>query len=148
MLSSQGMNKKVYMLYELTPAEEVTDGTWYRGHDMDTVFVGLMRDACLRVLRGRGPQTAEQVWALSQEMKLSTVELSVRDIETVLSSLQMDRLVEIVSPMRLASEKLREEHMERAAARRKRQQEREDRRKRRRQQIMNRRVRSIPADAY
>jgi DNA-directed RNA polymerase III subunit RPC6 len=99
--SIAGKNKKVYMLYELKPSLEVTGGTFYKGSDMDTEFISVMQKASRIILMRNGPQTASGVLTHIQNLKVSSVPLTLHDIATVLNTLVMDRMVEVVSHDRM-----------------------------------------------
>lgn len=42
--------KKVYMLYELDPSEEVSGGTWYTDNEFDGEFINKLSDYLYRVI--------------------------------------------------------------------------------------------------
>jgi len=117
-------NKKVYMLYELKPAEEVTGGTWYKGHDMDTEFIEAIRKTMLYALKQRGPMTSEQLGTYVNKLKISVIEIPLRDTETVLQTLVMDRLVEVVPATRIVDKEFREQYDQREQGRIRRLEER------------------------
>jgi len=95
--SIAGKNKKVYMLYELTPSLEVTGGTFYKGHDMDIEFVSAMQKACRIMVKRHGPQTASEVMGQMKNLNVINVPYTLQDIVTVLNTLVMDRELEVVS---------------------------------------------------
>jgi DNA-directed RNA polymerase III subunit RPC6 len=46
----QNKNRKVYMLFELTPSREVTGGAWYTEQDYDAEFVDVVKQQCLQFI--------------------------------------------------------------------------------------------------
>lgn len=44
--SVSNASRKVYMLYELEPAREITGGAWYTEHEFDSEFIGVLQHAC------------------------------------------------------------------------------------------------------
>lgn len=53
----QNKNRKVYMLFELTPSREVTGGAWYTEQDYDAEFVDVVKHQCLQyILKQAKPQ--------------------------------------------------------------------------------------------
>lgn len=48
-------NRKVYMLFDLTPSREVTGGAWYTEQDYDAEFVDVVKQQCLQFITRQGP---------------------------------------------------------------------------------------------
>ena len=47
----EGANRKVYMLMELEPAQQITGGAWYTDRTLDSEFVEKAREICLQLIR-------------------------------------------------------------------------------------------------
>jgi DNA-directed RNA polymerase III subunit RPC6 len=90
--SVAGKNKKVFMLYELTPAVEVTGGVWYtaKTKDVDLPFVKDMKKAITIVLGKTGPATAEFLANYLREKKAAKIELTSNDIKTLCTTMVYD----------------------------------------------------------
>lgn len=97
--SVAGKNKKVFMLYELTPAIEVTGGVWYtaKTKDVDLPFVRDMRKAILMVLGKTGPSTAEALANFLRDKKATKVELTANDITTLCTTMVYDGVLDYVT---------------------------------------------------
>jgi len=92
-------NKKVYMLYELEPAKEVTGGAWYNAKgEFDTAFVDGLYTAAVKCISREGPKgaTAEFVTAWIKQMGIFNVELTSEDIAAVLNAMTYDGVLEVV----------------------------------------------------
>ena len=89
--------KKLYMLYELTPAKEITGGVWYSGLEFDEEFISELRMFvvhCVKKLNeGRGVTLAE-IKAKMKQLMVSKVELSLEEIKQLLQTLVYDHMIE------------------------------------------------------
>ena len=45
--------RKIYMLSSIDPSIELTGGPWYTDKELDTEFVSLLMDVCLKIVRDR-----------------------------------------------------------------------------------------------
>jgi len=103
--------KKIYMLYELEPDIAVTGGAFYSDQDVDMQFVDLLNQQCLKYLRGKKQFACEkyadpalrsktacvpsiEVARHINDLKISKIELTVKDMERVLDTLVYDGLAE------------------------------------------------------
>jgi len=103
--------KKVYMLYNLEPDRSVTGGAWYSDQDFESEFVEVLNQQCCKFLMQKATSARESkcdplaqrnaayaastdVWRFISELGISKVQLSVEDIETILSTLIYDGKVE------------------------------------------------------
>ncbi|KAI8374691.1 RNA polymerase Rpc34 [Radiomyces spectabilis] len=104
--------RKIYMLYNLTPSSEVTGGAWYTDQELDTDFIDSLKAACLKYISARsfprqenmkdavfGPEyehypTASEVRRFITESRISSIDLSVKDITSLLDVLVYDGAVE------------------------------------------------------
>lgn len=91
--SIEGKNKKVYMLFELEPAKEVSGGSWYTGHEFDTEFISNLERACEKYLEKYNTATAERVNSYLRESGAFHVNCTNEEIEMILSGLAMDGIL-------------------------------------------------------
>ncbi|KAI9243473.1 RNA polymerase Rpc34 [Sporodiniella umbellata] len=104
--------RKIYMLFNLTPSSEVTGGAWYTDQELDTEFIDSLKAACLKYIASRSfPRvegvpdavfgadhehyaTAGEVRRFITESRISSIDLSVQDITSILDILVYDGDVE------------------------------------------------------
>ncbi|CAF3694842.1 unnamed protein product [Rotaria sordida] len=104
--------KKVYMLYELTPDPSITGGTWYSDQEFEAEFVRILNEQCARLLDERREESIEkfpndpflqrtssfmsssELVSIINQMGISTVTLTVQDIESILYTLICDGKIE------------------------------------------------------
>ncbi|KAI0086075.1 RNA polymerase Rpc34, partial [Irpex rosettiformis] len=51
--SVQQRNRRIYMLFHLEPSAEMTGGPWYTDKELDTEFIKLLSQACLKFIADR-----------------------------------------------------------------------------------------------
>ncbi|KAG1175697.1 hypothetical protein G6F70_002523 [Rhizopus microsporus] len=108
--------RKIYMLFSLTPSSEVTGGAWYTDQELDTEFIDSLKTACLKYIASRSfPRiegvpdavfgaehehypTATEVRRFITESRISSIDLSVQDITSILDLLVYDGDVEKKMP--------------------------------------------------
>ncbi|KAI8068687.1 RNA polymerase Rpc34 [Gongronella butleri] len=104
--------RKIYMLFNTTPSSEVTGGAWYTDQELDIDFIDSLKAACLKYIIARsfpridnardalyGPEyehypTATEVRRFITESRISSIDLSVKDISSLLDVLVYDGDVE------------------------------------------------------
>lgn len=86
--------RKVYMLAHLEPSREVTGGPWFTDNVLDSEFIHVLSQSVLRCIDQKGFATVEQVHAYILDMKISTVELSITEIQQIIDILVYDGKVE------------------------------------------------------
>ncbi|KAI9307756.1 RNA polymerase Rpc34 [Cunninghamella echinulata] len=104
--------RKIYMLFNVQPSSEVTGGAWYTDQELDTDFIDSLKAACLKYISARsfprldnirdavyGPDyehypTATEVRRFITESRISSIDLSVKDITNLLDVLVYDGEVE------------------------------------------------------
>ncbi|KAL4425784.1 hypothetical protein ABPG75_009800 [Micractinium tetrahymenae] len=59
--SVQNASKKVYMLYELEPAKELTGGPWYGPDAFDSEFITVLQDATMSYIKSKGDATLADI---------------------------------------------------------------------------------------
>jgi len=93
--------KKLYMLYGLQPSKELTGGVWYSDLEFDHEFISELRTFLLHCIRrmnsGQGV-TLQQLVNKIIEMKVSKVQLQLKEVEQLVRTLVYDYLVEEVVP--------------------------------------------------
>jgi len=99
-------NRKIYVLYGITPAEEVTGGIWFSNNDVDLAFVERLMEVIHNYCyRKEEPYMLNSISSLVSIIDLrdfinssniATVELSVNDVNTLVDLLisegRMDRI--------------------------------------------------------
>ncbi|ORX63196.1 RNA polymerase Rpc34 [Hesseltinella vesiculosa] len=104
--------RKIYMLFNTTPSSEVTGGAWYTDQELDVDFIDSLKAACLKYIAARsfprlenvrdgvyGPEyehypTSTEVRRFITESRISSIDLSVKDISSLLDVLVYDGEVE------------------------------------------------------
>ncbi|XP_063426527.1 DNA-directed RNA polymerase III subunit RPC6-like [Mytilus trossulus] len=103
--------KKVYMLYDLEPAQSVTGGAWYSDQDFESEFVEVLNQQCFKFLeqkaaiardtkndpmaqRNASFTPLQDIWKFISELGISKVQLTKEDIETILNTLIFDGKLE------------------------------------------------------
>ncbi|XP_054707430.1 DNA-directed RNA polymerase III subunit RPC6-like [Uloborus diversus] len=102
--------KKVFMLFDLEPSHSITGGTFYSGQEFESEFVDVLSEQCYRYLlqnktvaekltdpisqRNASFKSSKDICTYINGLKISKVQLSVQDIETVLEALIYDAKLE------------------------------------------------------
>uniref|UniRef100_L7M8G7 DNA-directed RNA polymerase III subunit RPC6 n=1 Tax=Rhipicephalus pulchellus TaxID=72859 RepID=L7M8G7_RHIPC len=110
--SVSASKKKVYMLFNLEPDRSVTGGAWYSEQEFESEFVEVLNQQCHRFLikkltvakdtsagdplleKNASFASSKEVWEFIKKLGISKVQLSVEDIEMILSTLIYDGKVE------------------------------------------------------
>jgi len=87
-------NQKVYMLYELEPAEELMGRAWNTGSEFDEDFINTLKRACLKCIENRGSGTAEDLLAFALQSGIFQVSISIKDITAIMKSMTFDGIIE------------------------------------------------------
>lgn len=95
--------KKLYMLYELAPAKEITGGPWYTDQEFDHEFVEALRSFILQVVCAQGKTDLQTISQAVKRSGISTVDLAEEELEMVLSTLIYDGKLEEVEATNDAS---------------------------------------------
>uniref|UniRef100_A0A7S0UN05 DNA-directed RNA polymerase III subunit RPC6 n=1 Tax=Polytomella parva TaxID=51329 RepID=A0A7S0UN05_9CHLO len=91
-------SRKLYMLYELEPSNEVTGGAWYTENQFDAEFIDVLREACYRYIVMEKDVTVNRVADFIRSRGFSKVDLRVEDIKTILYTLVCDGIVDVIDP--------------------------------------------------
>lgn len=97
-------NRKMYMLYDIKPDEEVTGGVWFNNNDVDLVFVNRLMDIihqyCRRKEEAYALNKIDSLVKLSEvrdfiaDSGISEVELGQNDLNTLIECLVFDGRME------------------------------------------------------
>ncbi len=63
-------SKKLYMLYDVMPAKEITGGPWYSDQEFDHEFVGELGNFVIQVVRAAGMM---ELGAISDKVRISGI---------------------------------------------------------------------------
>ncbi|KAI0646594.1 RNA polymerase Rpc34 subunit-domain-containing protein [Trametes meyenii] len=119
----QHPTRRIYMLENLQPALALTGGPWYTDKELDTEFIKLLSDVCLKFIReksfprvkggrdDRGKRlyplsyasyaTSQQVLAFLQNSKVTETVLTVEHVEMLLNVLVLDGKIEKLPAFRI-----------------------------------------------
>lgn len=89
--------KKLYMLYDVTPAKEITGGPWYTELEFDHEFISELRHFilhCVRRLNGGRGVSLREIMSKMKEANVSRVQLSIEEIRQLVQTLVYDYMVE------------------------------------------------------
>jgi DNA-directed RNA polymerase III subunit RPC6 len=89
------------MLYDLTPAKEITGGPWYSEYEFDFEFIAELRNFILLCISrmnggygvGQGV-TIQQIMDKMTQANVSRVQLSYGDVSQLVQTLILDTIVE------------------------------------------------------
>jgi DNA-directed RNA polymerase III subunit RPC6 len=89
-------NKKLYMLFNLTPSTELTGGVWYSDLEFDHEFISELRTFlmhCVRRLNAGQGCTLPEIYEKMEQAKVSRVPLSLDNVRQLMQTLMYDYLV-------------------------------------------------------
>lgn len=90
--------KKMYMLIELEPSEEVSGGKWYSGKDFDNELVSNLKMVCLKFVAQQKVATIESITDFIRKSGLMSIDFQTKEIKQVVDALVLERdLEEVVS---------------------------------------------------
>ena len=94
----QNASRKMYMLYSLEPAREVTGGPWYGGEggNFDAGFAQDLRDVAEQYIERKGQPTLRSIAKHIINSKVSNIKLTIDDVAAVVNSLVYDGKLEEV----------------------------------------------------
>jgi len=89
--------KKLYMLFDLQPAKEITGGPWYTELEFDHEFVSELRNFVLvcvkRINSGKGC-TLKEIASKMKEANVSRVQLNLSEVQQLVQTLAFDYMIE------------------------------------------------------
>lgn len=89
--------KKLYMLYNLTPAKALTGGPWYTELEFDHEFISELRTFlmhCVRRLNGGKGVTLSEIKEKMVQANVSRVQLNLEEVQQLVQTLAFDHLIE------------------------------------------------------
>lgn len=89
--------KKLYMLYDLQPAKELTGGPWYTELEFDHEFVSELRTfvlLCVQKINGGKGVSLKEIAAKMKEANISRVQLNLGEVQQLVQTLAFDYLIE------------------------------------------------------
>ncbi|XAR71496.1 hypothetical protein NMG60_11028791 [Bertholletia excelsa] len=90
--------RKHYMAVEFEPSKELTGGAWYVEGNLDKEFIGVLKDACLRIIRKLKVTTPDVISEFIKKHRITTVECSTKQIKEILQSMVLDNeIIEVKS---------------------------------------------------
>eukprot|EP00246_Nothoceros_aenigmaticus_P011812 TRINITY_DN3374_c0_g1_i2.p1 TRINITY_DN3374_c0_g1~~TRINITY_DN3374_c0_g1_i2.p1 ORF type:complete len:294 (+),score=58.11 TRINITY_DN3374_c0_g1_i2:40-921(+) len=89
-------NRKVYMLFDLEPAREITGGAWYTEQEFDSEFVAILKQQCLQVVQKQNLTTLEKVAESVRDSGVTREELGLQEYKQIMDMLVLDGDVEQV----------------------------------------------------
>jgi len=87
-------SKKLYMLFNITPAKELTGGPWYTEHEFDHEFISELRAVVLEMVKAKGQIGVKEITNALTQCGISKIELSEPDVEQLVTTLLLDGDVE------------------------------------------------------
>ncbi|KAI3438602.1 hypothetical protein D9Q98_001025 [Chlorella vulgaris] len=88
--SVQNASRKVYMLFELDPAKELTGGPWYGPDAFDSEFITVLQEATLSYIKSKGDATLADIVRFITETGISKQALQEDDVERIINTLDYD----------------------------------------------------------
>lgn len=95
---------KRYMSYDLAPAEHVTGGSFYSEFKFDEQFVDGLRQVMLKYFDVEPMGTTDSLHEFIKNSNVCKVEILPKDIQRLLNSLILDRILEIVPAHKVVAE--------------------------------------------
>eukprot|EP00638_Chattonella_subsalsa_P001039 CAMPEP_0117745418 /NCGR_PEP_ID=MMETSP0947-20121206/7344_1 /TAXON_ID=44440 /ORGANISM="Chattonella subsalsa, Strain CCMP2191" /LENGTH=292 /DNA_ID=CAMNT_0005562557 /DNA_START=23 /DNA_END=901 /DNA_ORIENTATION=+ len=89
-------SKKLYMLFDLAPAKEITGGPWYTENEFDHEFVEELCKFVYQFIRTQGMASLQQIADRVRVSGISKVELTPDEVELIVNSLVYDGRIEEV----------------------------------------------------
>lgn len=89
-------SKKLFMLFDVVPSKEITGGPWYTEQEFDHEFVDELCNYMVNFIKSKGMADMQEIYQRVIASKISTVELSIVDLGTVIQTLVYDGRLEEV----------------------------------------------------
>lgn len=86
--------RKIYVLFELEPAADITGGLWFQGQDMDVEFIQTLQQQCKRFISERGTATVEQLQQFIKNSRIFNVPVAADQLSLILTTLCYDGVLE------------------------------------------------------
>ncbi|CDO68355.1 hypothetical protein BN946_scf184815.g2 [Trametes cinnabarina] len=88
--------RKIYMLYNIEPSVEMTGGPWYTDKELDTEFIKMLSDVCLKIIRDRSLPKARHVDDGRPRQLYPLAHVSYSNAEQILCLLNKSQVTETV----------------------------------------------------
>ncbi|ERN07478.1 hypothetical protein AMTR_s00019p00255850 [Amborella trichopoda] len=88
--------RKVYMLANLQPSEEISGGTWYSGKEFDTELIDVLKQHTLRFITKMKVVILDKIADSIKTSEILKVEVRIQEVKQVVDSLILDREIEAV----------------------------------------------------
>jgi DNA-directed RNA polymerase III subunit RPC6 len=89
-------NRRMYMLYDLEPAKEVTGGVWYAEQQLDQELVSGVRKGIIRIMTDMGGSaTPNQVSARLRSLGITHQALRPQEVAQVMDTLVFDGVFDV-----------------------------------------------------
>ncbi|BAT83161.1 hypothetical protein LR48_Vigan03g005600 [Vigna angularis] len=92
----QNKGRKHYMAAEFEPSKEITGGDWYTQGSLDTYFINLVKDVCLKCIFRQKVATYDGILEWSRKSGVFTVEITAQQTDEILRALVLDDEIEEV----------------------------------------------------
>nr|DAD21852.1 TPA_asm: hypothetical protein HUJ06_023315 [Nelumbo nucifera] len=86
----QNKGKKHYMAVEFEPSKELTGGAWYVDGNLDTEFIKILKDQCLKHIYKLKVATIEMISESIRRSGLCKVECTTQQISEIVRALVLD----------------------------------------------------------
>lgn len=99
-------SKKLYMVFDMVPAKEITGGPWYSDQEFDHDFVNALGEIIVNIVQKGNIVTLQDIAHKVRVSGVSKVDLSLEELELVVNTLIYDYRLEEVTTIvaRYASE--------------------------------------------
>lgn len=115
-VKAKNSTRKVFMLFEIEPSLEITGGPWFSENELDSEFIEGLAMACHKFIVSRSipsitnvdcmfpPSyanyaTLEQIHTFVKVSGITTVDISISDMEFIVNTLVYDGKVELINPV-------------------------------------------------
>lgn len=92
----QNKGRKHYMAAEFEPSKEITGGDWYTQGSLDTYFINLVKDVCLKYIFRQKVATCDGILEWSRKSGVFTVGITAQQTDEILRALVLDDEIEEV----------------------------------------------------
>ncbi|KAH7844300.1 hypothetical protein Vadar_026598 [Vaccinium darrowii] len=90
--------RKHYMAMEFQPSNEVTGGSWYTDGKLDTNYIDVLKESCLRIIKKLKVATTEGISEFITRSRITKNDCTRQQIEEILNSLVLDNeIIEVKS---------------------------------------------------
>eukprot|EP00210_Caulerpa_lentillifera_P002088 g2003.t1 len=83
----ENKTRKMYIVFNLEPAEHLTGGAWYTDSEKDTEFIEVLREACYKKISHSGTATLSEIFNFIKSKALSRVTLHENNVKSVVDTL-------------------------------------------------------------